>query len=53
MSDSSVRHTVAGLATLAGFLAYFSGYISGQHGFWWTFIGVGVIYYALYHLIEV
>ncbi len=43
---------VAFIATLICGLAYYAGYISGSHGWWWTVISVLIIYGGIYRLID-
>lgn len=52
MSDTKFRHAVAFVATLITGLAYVSGYISGQEGWWWTAVGLLVIYGGVFTLIK-
>lgn len=53
MTDNSVRHIVAFIATLVSALAYFAGYISGSFGWWWTVFAVLIVYGIVYKLIDV
>ncbi len=53
MSDTFIRHLVSFIGTLVALLAYFSGYISGQNGWWWTGIGLVFLYVMIYKLVEV
>lgn len=52
MGDTAIRHMVAALATIICLLAYYSGYISGGHGWWWTAFGLIIIYGGVYKLID-
>lgn len=52
MTDNSLRHIVAFIATLVCALAYMSGYVSGQHGWWWSVFAVLIIYGIMYKLID-
>ncbi len=52
MSESSVRHMIAILATLICLMAYYSGYVSGKFGWWWTVFGILIIYGAVYKIIN-
>ncbi len=52
MSDTFIRHLVALAGTLVAILIYWAGYGSALRGWWWTILGVAIVYYALYHLIE-
>jgi len=53
MNESFVRHVVSFLGTIVAFLAYYSGYVSAGHGWWWTGFGVFAIYLILYKLLDV
>ena len=53
MSDRLMRHLIALIGMLVVALGYLSGYMSSAHGWWWTFLGLGVIYAAIYTLVEV
>lgn len=52
MSDGFIRHLIAFLGTMAGFLIFWAAYVSGANGWWWTFIGLIVIYMIIYKLVE-
>lgn len=52
MNDSFIRHMVAILATAITALAFFSGYISAGHGWWWTVFGCLIVYGGVYRLID-
>ena len=52
MGDTFIRHVVAFLGTLVTLLAYFSGYVSGQYGWWWTAFGLLIIYGGIYKIID-
>ncbi|MFH2018864.1 MAG: hypothetical protein ABII98_02635 [bacterium] len=52
MSDNFIRHMVAIIATIICLLAYYSGYVSGQNGWWWTSIAVVIIYGGVYKVID-
>ena len=52
MSDNLLRHVIAATATLVAFLAYVAGYTSAGFGWWWTVISVGIIYVALYKIVD-
>ncbi|MFH1789478.1 MAG: hypothetical protein ABH832_00155 [bacterium] len=52
MNDNLTRHLVAMLATLICLLAYYSGYVSGLFGWWWTVFAVLIIYAAVYKIID-
>lgn len=53
MNETFVRHAISLMGTLVAFLAYFSGYVSAGRGWWWTAIGVFVIYAILFRLLDV
>lgn len=51
--EIKIRRLISALGTLTCLLAYFSGYISGSHGWWWTSILVAIaMYRIIYHLVE-
>ena len=52
MNDTVLRHLVASLATVICLLAFFSGYVSGEHGWWWVAAGCFVIYGGVYKFID-
>lgn len=52
MNDTKFKHLVAFIATFLALLAYVSGYVSGQEGWWWTGIGLLVIYGGVYTLVK-
>jgi hypothetical protein len=52
MSDTKFKHTVAFMSMFITALAYVSGYFSGQEGWWWTAIGLAVIYAGVYKFIK-
>ena len=52
MSDNFMRHAVAFIATLICFFAWYSGYLSGGYGWWWTVFGLLVIYGGVYKAIH-
>ncbi len=51
MTENFIRHMVAFCGSLIVLLAYFSGYVSSAHGWWWTGLGVIVIYVAIHKLL--
>lgn len=53
MSEKFIRHLASFLGTLALLIAWFGGYISGDHGWWWAGIGVLIFYGIIYSLLEV
>ncbi len=52
MGDQVIRHLVALASTIVCALAYYSGYISGQHDMWWTVFGLVIIYGGVFKLIN-
>jgi hypothetical protein len=52
MSDKFIRHLVSFLGMSVCMLAWWSGYASGKSGWWWTALGVIVIYAVIYKLVE-
>ena len=52
MSDKFIRHLVSFLGMSVCMLAWGSGYASGKSGWWWTALGVIVIYAVIYKLVE-
>lgn len=52
MSDNTVKHMVAFLATICCLLAYVAGYFSGLSGWWWTGVTVIIVYGLIYRLID-
>ncbi len=52
MTDNFIRHLVAIIATLICVLAWFAGYVSGQHGWIWTVLGALIVYGGVYKIID-
>ena len=52
MSDNFIRHLISFIGMLVTGLAYFSGYVSGNNGWWWTVFGLGIFYFIIYKLVE-
>lgn len=52
MSDNGVRHLVAILATIICLMAYYSGYVSGIFGWWWTVFAMLIIYGGVYKIMD-
>ncbi len=52
MSDDTIRHLVATCATLICALAYYSGWISGEFGWWWTVFAVLVVYGGIFKILK-
>ncbi|MFA6426899.1 MAG: hypothetical protein WCW16_00425 [Candidatus Magasanikbacteria bacterium] len=53
MSDSVIRHLVTVIAVLILAVVYFAGFVSGTIGWWWTFLGVLVLYPIIFKLVDV
>jgi hypothetical protein len=51
MHDSTIRHLVCVIAVIICLLAYYSGYISGRLGWWWTVFAMFIIYGGVYKII--
>lgn len=43
---------IAFLATVICLLAFYSGYVSGQHGWWWVAFSLLIIYGGVYKIIN-
>ena len=52
MGDDIIRHIIAAVATIIVLVAYYSGYVSGQYGWWWTAFGALIIYGGIYKIIN-
>lgn len=52
MSDSLTKHIVALCATIVCGLAYYSGWVSGKNGWWWTVFALFIIYGGVYKIIR-
>jgi len=52
MGDNIIRHLVAIAATAVCLLAYYSGFISGIHGWWWTVFAMLIVYGGVYRIIN-
>ena len=52
MNDSAIRHVVAIIATIICLLVFYAGYISGQHGWPWTALGLLIVYGGVYKIID-
>lgn len=52
MSDNLVRHLVAIIATIICLLAYYSGYVSGMFGWWWSVFTMLIFYALVYKIID-
>lgn len=53
MSDNKLRHLMAGIITFVCVLSYMSGYFSGIYGWWWTVVGLIIIYSIVYKIVDV
>lgn len=53
MSDNFIRHFVSIAVTLIVLIAWVAGYFSGINGWWWTVLGIVVVYALVYKLIKV
>lgn len=52
MGDTFIRHFIALIGLLIAGAIYFTGYISGGLGWWWTAIGLIAVYFIIYILVE-
>ena len=52
MSDNLTRHLVAIMITIICLIAYYSGYVSGIYGYWWTVFAMLIIYGGVYKIID-
>lgn len=52
MNDNAIRHMIAFLATAVAGFAYFGGYVSSAHGWWWTSFGLLIIYGGVYKIVD-
>lgn len=52
MGDNIMRHFIALTATVICILAYYAGYVSSPHGWWWTSLGVLIVYGGVYKLVD-
>jgi hypothetical protein len=53
MSENFIKHVICICGTLVAFIAWWSGYVSGGRGWWWTAIGLAVIYFVIFKLLDV
>lgn len=51
MTETFIRNLVALCGSLIVLLAYYSGYVSAGHGWWWTGFGVVFIYVAIHKML--
>jgi len=52
MNDNFIRHLVSLLAVLLCLVVYVAGYISGVHSWWWTALGLIVIYVITFKIVD-
>lgn len=52
MNDATVRYVVALLVTFICLFAYYSGYVSGKFGWWWTVFGALIIFGGAYKIVK-
>lgn len=52
MGDNVIRHMVALAATIVCLVAFYGGYVSGPHGWWWTAASVLIVYGGVYKLVD-
>jgi hypothetical protein len=52
MNDTALRHIIAFVFTLITLMAFWSGYISGGHGWWWVAFGCLIIYGGVYKFVD-
>jgi hypothetical protein len=52
MGDQILRHMVALSITLMCVFAYYAGYVSGGRGWWWTVIGMLIIYGGVFKMVD-
>lgn len=52
MGDQILRHLVALAITIMCIIAYYAGYISGGRGWWWTILGMLIIYGGVYKMVD-
>lgn len=47
-----IRHFIAFVGALVALLIYWVGYVSGANGWFWTAIGIVIVYTAIYNLVD-
>ncbi len=52
MSETLIRHLIATMGIIVIGLVYWIAYSSGIRGWWWTAIGLVVIYALIYKLVD-
>lgn len=52
MSDAFIRHLIAFVSVLLAGVIFWAGYVSGGHGWWWTFFSVIFVYFIVYKLVD-
>ena len=44
MSDAFMRHFISFIGALVCLVVYWAGFMAGRSGWWWTVLGIAVIY---------
>src|SRR3989344_5898121 len=52
MGDQILRHFIAAGITIMCILAYYAGYVSSSHGWWWTVLAVLIVYGGVYKMVD-
>lgn len=52
MTDEFMKHFISFLVTLLGLVIYIVGYSSGRQGWWFTVLGLVVLYFLVLKLID-
>ncbi|MBT4153027.1 MAG: hypothetical protein HOE53_00050 [Candidatus Magasanikbacteria bacterium] len=52
MSETLIRHLIAFMGILVTGLVYWIAYASGARGWWWTVLGLIIIYGMIYKLVD-
>jgi hypothetical protein len=52
MSENTLRHLVAICATLICAMAYYSGWVSSDFGWWWTIFGLLIVYGGIISILK-
>lgn len=47
-----MRHFISFCGALTGLVIYWAGFMAGKSGWWWTAIGIAVVYFIIYKLLE-
>ncbi len=53
MNDKFIRHFISIIGTVIAGLVFAAGYGAGVHSWWWVGIGVLIVYWIVYTLVEV